>query len=74
MFLFSGHRQQLGGGHLFARQKLRIVEEFFKHLSFSRNMFALPLIGKYSLIVDDYLENAVMSFNQFAVDAEMLLD
>jgi len=34
----------------------------------------LPLIGKYNLIIDNYLENAVVPFNQFAGDTEILCD
>ena len=34
----------------------------------------MPLIGKGNLSVDDHLENAVMAFNQFAGNAEILLD
>jgi hypothetical protein len=45
-----------------------------QHRSFSRNFSALPLIGKGNLGVDDHLENAVMAFNQFAGNAEILLD
>ena len=66
-----GHRQDLGQGQLLPRQRRREFSHFSKDLPVGGELLTRAKIGENDLIVNGDLIDAVMSFDQFGLDAEL---
>jgi hypothetical protein len=72
------HWQHVNHGELLTGQQRCIFENFAENFTLTRQYLTRALfeaqVGKNYLVVDSYLVNTVMAFNQFSLQTELFVD